>query len=45
MAKIRRRAYAPKNEEQRDAKYGRHVGAQSDTQRAYSEKKAKKGKR
>lgn len=45
MAKIRRRAYGPKNEEQRDTKYGRRVGAQSGGQGAYADKKAKKGKR
>ncbi len=44
MAKIRRRGYGPRNEEQRDPKYGKRGGAATGRgQRA--EKKGKKGKR
>jgi hypothetical protein len=45
MAKIRRRAYGPRNEEQRDPKYGKRAGATTSSgQRAFQERKAKKGK-
>lgn len=46
MAKIRRRAYSPRTEEQRDPKYGKRAVAQTgDSKRAYQEKKAKKSKK
>jgi hypothetical protein len=46
MAKIRRRAYGPRNEEQRDPKYGKRAGATTGGgQRAYAEKKGRKDKR
>ncbi len=45
MAKIRRRGYGPRNEEQRDPKYGKRAGALSDDGARSYRKKAKKDKR
>jgi hypothetical protein len=44
MAKIRRRYYGPRNDEQKDIKYGKRVGPQGSGQQAYAEKKGRKGK-
>ncbi len=40
MAKIRRRGYGPKNEAQRDPKYGKRAGVNTG-QHAYKERKGK----